>query len=108
MLICHPTPIKGMYPEDLIKAHLRSASQENFKRRGDWEAFLDDLRVEIVAWHPTWLHDNEVLMYGVTNDPILLIGFREIEGYSPVRVVRRFGGIQPIPRVIDFHQFTLN
>lgn len=106
-MICHPTPIKGMYREDLIKAHLRSASQENFKRRGDWEAFLDDLRVELVAWHPTWLHDNEVLMYGVKNDPIL-IGFREIEGYSSVRVVRRFGGIQPIPLVIDFHQFTLN
>lgn len=52
---------------------------------------LNDLRNKLVAWHPTWLHDNEV-MSGVNKDHILLIGFRGIEGYSPVRVVNNLDG----------------
>lgn len=83
-------PTKGILHEDLIKAHIRLSSQENFKRRGDWETFLNDLRSEPVAWHPTWLHDNEVLMYAVNKDSIILIGFRGTEGYSPIYVVRQF------------------
>lgn len=101
MLICHAMPIKGMFHEGFIKAHIRSSSQEN-KRKRDWEIFLNDLRVELVAWLPAWLHDNKVLMYGVKKDPILLTGFRRIKGYSPVLVVRQFGRIHPILLTVDF------
>lgn len=69
------------------------------------EAFLNVLRSELVAWQHTWLHDNEVLMYGADKTPIVLIGFRGIEGYSPVRVVRQFGWVQPIPLIMDFSRF---
>lgn len=41
----------------------------------------------------TWLYDNAVLLYGVNKDPILFVGLRRMEGYSPVRVVRQFGWI---------------
>lgn len=88
MLICHPIPIEGIFHEDLTKAHIRSLPQEDFKRRGDWGIFLNDLKNKLVAWHPTWLYDNEVLRYGVNNNPILLNGFCKIEGYSLIHVVQ--------------------
>lgn len=48
---------------------------------------------------PTWLHDNEILMYGVNKDIILVIGFHGIEGYLPGW---SFGWIQPISVAMDF------
>lgn len=107
MSICCLMSTKVILYEGLAKTHIRSTSQENFKRRGDWETFLNDLRSELIAWHLTWLYDNEVLMYGVNKDPIFLISFHRIEAISPIRMVRQFGWVQPIPLTMNFSQFTL-
>lgn len=77
---------KGKFHEDLIKALICSLSQENFRRRGDWEIFQHHLKTELVAWHPIWLYNSEVLMYGINKDRILFIGFCVMEGYSPTRL----------------------
>lgn len=45
---------------------------------------------------------NEVLMYGVNRDPILLIGFHGIEGYSPVCLIQQYGLFQSIPHTVVF------
>lgn len=54
----------------------------------------------MVAWH--WSID----VWG-NKDPLILIGFRGIEGYSPIRVDRQFGWIQSIPLIMNFSQFTV-
>lgn len=80
MPICQPMLTKGVYREDLIKVHCISSSQEIFRRRGDWLTFMDDLKSELVAWHPAWSHENEVLMYGANKNLILLTslgGFKQ-------------------------------
>lgn len=86
-------PVKEIFHEDLNKAHISSSSKENFKWIGDWEIFLNDLKSEIVAWHPTWVHDNEVLMHGVNKDPTLLVDC--------------LGMIHPIPLAMNFSRFML-
>lgn len=46
-------------------------------------------------------------MYGVNKDPNFLISFHRIEAISPIRMVRQFGWVQPIPLTMNFSQFTL-
>lgn len=96
MKICYSLSIMGELHKDLIKAHIHSSSQENFKREGDWVIFLNDLKDASISWNPTWLHGNAILMHGTKEDHILLMSFHGIEGFSPNCVVRQFVWIQPI------------
>lgn len=82
---------KGILYEDLIKVHIRSSSQEN-KRRDDCETFLNDLRGDLVAWHPIWLHNNEMLMYGAGKTLLSLSIFGESKGIHRFEWFGNFDG----------------
>lgn len=105
MTICLPMSTKGIFmktwsrptstrrPKRISKNGCLGSLSERFEERASYMAYM-------VTWY--W-----VLMYGDNKDPIALIDFHGIEGYSPVHVVRQFGWVQPIPLIMDFSRFTL-
>lgn len=102
-----PVATTGILKEDLIKEHDGKSSREHFKQRNDWIEFLDNMKVDMIIWKPSWLHVEKVLMFGLKSSLLLLTGFRGIEGYSSSRVVRQFGWVQSVPVVPNFEASSL-
>lgn len=91
LVACRPLVTKGLFQEDLIKAHLKRVSWDHFKNREDWDSYLENLRPEQLCWKPSWLHVGEAIIGDLDGKPLLLLGFRGVKEYFPIRAIRQFG-----------------
>lgn len=87
--LCRPLEIKGLLQEDLIKAHLRRAFWEYLKSTEEWSSFLENLRAKQLCWKPNWLNVGEIMIHGANNGLLLLVGFRCVDEYSSLKIIRQ-------------------
>lgn len=99
LFACKPLTTKGLFQEDLIRAHLKRIIWDLFESREEWDSYLEKLRPDQLCWKPSWLHIGEAIIYGADKNPLLLLGFRGVERYSPGRVTRQFGWTEELPTI---------
>lgn len=44
-------------------------------------AFLNNLISGQICWEPSWLHINEVIIWEMSGNPLILLGFRGVDNY---------------------------
>lgn len=83
---------KGLLHEDLIQAQLKRMFYSSFRSKEYSMLYLDNLRFKQIYWKTGWLHTSEIIIRETNDGPLFLVGFRGIESYSPLVVIRQFGG----------------
>lgn len=97
LVACKPLITKGLLQEDLIRAHLKRMTWDFFKSQDDWKIYLKNLRPNQFCWKWSWLHVGEAIICDMNKNPLLLLVFRGVEQYCPVRITHQFGWIEELP-----------
>ncbi|KAH0768988.1 hypothetical protein KY290_012969 [Solanum tuberosum] len=71
----------------------------------DWQIFLIELESRRIQWKLHWLSTPHAIVRGDERYFIELIGFKGVQPYAPLRVLRQFGRTQVMPLRSDMEQF---
>lgn len=91
IVACKRLITKGLLQKDLIRDHLKRMWWSLFKSIKDYGSYLENLHQDQLCQKPSSLHIRQIIFCGVDDNPLLLLGFRGVERYSPIRVVLQFG-----------------
>lgn len=74
---------------DMSPSHMDNMGP--LKKPRKLELVLENLLSDQLCWKPNRLHIGEVVICNADRNPLLILGFRRVERYSPPKVTRQFG-----------------
>jgi hypothetical protein len=101
----------GYFDMDIINHYLVYCNKPNqIATKEEWIFYLNSLTYDKIVWKARWLLTGRLIMRCGEHHFVPLLGMHGMAAYSPSRVVRQYGLVQPVPMVEDmsawFFDFT--